>query len=194
MQNFNSNSIILPDSDVAATYRTDICGWVDRHGRFFGKDESAARVSGATHTLCKKCGIITALPRLCCHACEENYKLNKYLSLPEVSWDQETPLYSESKDVFFFSEDELRDYCEESLLLPQDLRLVLCTPNSLPELNPYEIFDDDLPEDYTLHPNIITEFKKLNLIISDLAPIVSWSPGKIRPTFDSLPVVKLSEL
>ena len=44
--------IVMMDSDKAASIQT-VTGWVDRQGRFWGKDEHQARWCGATHRKCK---------------------------------------------------------------------------------------------------------------------------------------------
>jgi hypothetical protein len=48
-----NEKIVMMDSDEAASIQT-VTGWVDRHGRFWGKDEHQARWCGATHRKCKK--------------------------------------------------------------------------------------------------------------------------------------------
>lgn len=39
----SDKSVIMFDSPEAATYRTDIKGWVSRDGRYYGEDERGAR-------------------------------------------------------------------------------------------------------------------------------------------------------
>ena len=54
-----TEKIVMYDSPEAATYRTDIKGWVSRDGHFYGDNgpsaEHGARWSGCTHMNCK-CG------------------------------------------------------------------------------------------------------------------------------------------
>ncbi len=49
--NMKTEKIVMMDSDEAASIQT-VTGWVDRHGRFWGKDEHQARWCGATHRKC----------------------------------------------------------------------------------------------------------------------------------------------
>ncbi|MEB2744543.1 hypothetical protein [Citrobacter portucalensis] len=50
--NMKTEKIVMMDSDEAASIQT-VTGWVDRQGRFWGKDENQARWCGATHRKCK---------------------------------------------------------------------------------------------------------------------------------------------
>lgn len=40
-----SDKIVMIDSDDSAVYRTNISGWVSRHGFFFGDNPASERIS-----------------------------------------------------------------------------------------------------------------------------------------------------
>ena len=169
--------IILNDSPEAATYRTDIAGWVSRDGRFFGDRpgaENAARWAGRTHVICPDCGAVTERDFVRCKKCREALAEKRYLARQSRRWDGETPLYSEVVDRFFFDADELNDYCEESECTPASLRLLLCKGERLSSIDP-DYWADQLPEDGELPPAVEAALRELNQAINEVGP-VSWGP------------------
>lgn len=62
------NKVIMRDSPEAASLQT-VSGWVSRHGRFFGSDESIARYDGCTHVACSRCGAATEKRWTACTEC-----------------------------------------------------------------------------------------------------------------------------
>ena len=120
-------SVILPTSAEAATYRTDVKGWVSRSGRYFGDDERLARYDGCTHMVCD-CGAPAEKSRIRCDSCQATRDAAKWEALPLVEWDGETPLCIYRGDTYFFDIDQVRDYADEQVVKVSELRLVLCKP------------------------------------------------------------------
>lgn len=85
----DDTDIILPSDDRAATYRTDITGWVSRDGKYCGDDERLARLVGATHRACADCGVSTLKTYMICPACRDKRAEQRYLALPQAEWDGE---------------------------------------------------------------------------------------------------------
>jgi hypothetical protein len=176
MSQAKPEKIILPESVEAAHFQEGISGWVDRDGKFWGKDERMARWCGCTHVHCKDCGAVISKGYTICDPCVIKRDIDKYKSLEKIDWDGETPLYSHEADVYFFDAQELHDYlAEEEDRTPECLRLVLCTPNRLRKIDE-DYFSDDLPEDGELPAEIAGALEVLNKAIREHEP-VSWSPS-----------------
>jgi hypothetical protein len=174
-----SETIILDTSGEAAHYRTNIEGWVDREGRFCGKNERMARYSGCTHLVCGTCG--EAYPRHAyCRPCSERKEIERYNARPKKLWDGQAPLYSHACDMWFNEISEIEECCEEHECTIDDLRLSIGEP-----VHPRQIgddyWDDDLPEDMTLN-DCDSDLSKLveavNQYIRETKPIISWTAGK----------------
>ena len=119
--------VILPTSAEAATYRTDVKGWVSRHGHYFGADERLARLHGCTHSVCN-CGAPAEKYHRFCDACQAKRDAERWEALPLVEWDGETPLCIYRDDTYFFDIDQVRDYAAENGEKVSELRFVLCKP------------------------------------------------------------------
>lgn len=165
------------NSDQAAKFVTNLEGWVDRQGRFWGDDEHMARWSGATHIPCDKCETPTKKGFTQCESCREQNKIERYKALEKVIWDGKTPLYSEAHDEWFFDEESILDYLFEHETTPTKLRLVTSSPQYLNELD-IDYFVDVLPEDdYCLPDEVEEAMEAFNKVIRKSKP-VSWVPGQ----------------
>lgn len=168
---------ILNTSNEAATYKTEISGWVSHNGRFWGKDERAARWDGCTHIVCE-CGQPVEKRWTKCSICRSISSDKRFAALESKSWDGKTPLCLYDDDRFFWSEDDLTDFCEEIGAKPEDLKLVICEPIYAREIDPNDYYCDDLPEDGEITDDLLAAFEELNQIIRGSKVIFSWSPSK----------------
>ena len=171
--------IVLNTSDEAAKFVTGISGWVDRHGRFFGKAKNAeemARWSGCTHIVCPDCGEPTLKSYTICHNCREENAIKRYEAKGRKQWDGETPLYSDFLDKYFFSENGLSDFMEDCRCTAESLRLIICKPIHLRQIDT-DYFCDELADDGELPEAVIDALNDLNAVIRNEDP-VSWEPGK----------------
>lgn len=173
--------IIMYDSPEAATFRTNLSGWVTGGGLYYGKDEHIARWAGCTHIKCE-CGSIREKSYTICEECRRKKSNERYAALPFVEWDRDTPLTEWDGDKYFFSEEDIAEYCEEHEINPSELRLVVCTPNYLHPVYG-DNWSDELPEEGELPPAIEKLVKELNEAIKKEGP-VSWSQGKQRTTVE----------
>lgn len=176
-------TIVLYGSDEAAKQVT-ITGWASRHGHFYGPEgEHIARWDGCTHQVCTTEGCGALIPKhkgTICDDCRARKEQDKFDAMPKQAWDGVTPLCIHSGDEYFFSRDELDDYCHDNDVQPEDLQLVICTPDHVRQLE-----DDcfgDLPEDW----NLEDVSKELQAMIHDInsfivanKPVLGWSPGKV---------------
>lgn len=183
--------IILPDSAEAATIKT-VTGWVSRTGRFWGDDERMARFDGSTHHKCEQCGALVG-NRSFCGPCHEVKKIGEWASLPRGAWNGTDLLYSQSADVYFHDRDSLADYCHDNNCTPESLRLVICVPNYAHEIDPSDLFSDDMAEDGDLPNDLQEAFDVLNAVIRQRSTPLSWSPGKIVPTSESVNIETVVE-
>ena len=174
--------MILSTDPEAATFRTDISGWIDINGRFWGKDERMARYSSSTHSVCE-CGNITPKGWIKCSTCRGKIDLEKYAQLQFQEWDGSEYVYSQTGDKYFRDEDEIIEYCEDHGMTADDLHLVLCEPNHFDELSG-EQWDDILPEDSEgeLPKKLTDAINALNEVIKTLPP-ASYSPSNYRTSY-----------
>lgn len=177
------DKIIMYDSPEAATYRTDIKGWVSSDGIFCGDGshgEQSARYRGATHTKCKCGNLIKMRSYTICDTCRRKKELDYYNSLPYKEYDG-SPVVDYHKDTFFFKQDDIEDYLEENEL--ESIDLLFCEEKKWAEVN-YDFWNDDLPEDSDgeLPKKLVEALENLNKVIRELPPC-SYSPGKVRTTF-----------
>ncbi|OQA34014.1 MAG: hypothetical protein BWY57_00811 [Betaproteobacteria bacterium ADurb.Bin341] len=185
----SENKVIHYDSSEAASIKT-VTGWVSSCGRFWGDDEHMARYDGCTHVSCKKCG--TSIPVrgvAICDACRAVIDAEKWAAMPLAEWNGTDPLYSEVIDQYTSDVGQINDYCAENGISIEDLRLVICTPNFANEIDANEHFCDDLPEDSEVPADLEAAVNALNAVIRSMresAVALSWSPGKFRPTVESL--------
>ena len=109
--------VIMSNSDEAATYRTDICGWV-ANGKFFGDGEDAeamARQAGSTHVLCIECGKLiendgyTVRCDECVSRLREEREVVAYDKLEKKEWDGKTLLYSDAHNEWYHNVEEITD-------------------------------------------------------------------------------------
>ncbi|WP_446744278.1 hypothetical protein [Silvibacterium acidisoli] len=159
------------DSPEAATYRTDVKGWVSSKGRFFGTDERTARYDGSTERTCDGCGAIYPTQSYC-SACQHRRRQDKFNSFPVEKWDGETPLVIFDDDRFFFDEDDLMDYMADSED-PRSLQLCKCKPGYLRQIEPGD-WADDLPEDHELPDAVQESLDSLNAAIKSAGPVAWW--------------------
>lgn len=175
--------IILGTSDEAAKIET-VTGWMSRTGRFWGKDERAARYDGSTHRLCS-CGEVIEKQGYC-RPCADKKEAEKFAAMERKEWDGTTPLCLYHADRYFWDIDELTDYCEENEVQPDQLNLVICEPIYAREIDPNEYYHDDLPEDGEVDSELEAAFEELNKLIRESKPILSWMPGKFAAIVEAL--------
>lgn len=178
-------AIIIYDSPESAQIKT-VTGWVSSTGRFWGKDEHMARWEGCTHKKCE-CGNLTEKSWTKCESCRAKNNLENYLKLPFKEWDFETPIYDDSSDKFFWSEDDLIEYIEEyqedNNELPS-LKLYLCEPQKFFDVSP-DYWADIMPEDMDELPSEIkTALHNFNTVLKNAAP-ASWVRSKFRTEYKS---------
>jgi hypothetical protein len=166
---------ILIDSDEAAQFRTNISGWVSRHGRFFGNDERAARFDGCTHVICEDCGEPSDKGWLVCLSCRDKRDAVRYQAMPSEVWDGKGLIYSDATDEYFPSWDDVDDYCYDHDITVEDLRLMICEGQYLPLLDVDDYGCDVLAEDGELPDEAIEAIEKFNETIKKIG-VVSWYP------------------
>lgn len=183
-----SEEKVMRDGDDAAQIKT-VTGWVSRHGRFFGEDEITARYDGCTHQRCSACEAEVPKGYGYCGSCRAARMTELYNTKPFQEWDGE-PLVIHDSDQYFFSEEDIEDYCEEHEIKSEDLQLVICEPSFCWQLEPDDIYCDILPEDCSLEniwPELWEAIETANKIIREGKRPISWSPGKYRTTVNLLP-------
>jgi hypothetical protein len=165
--------IIMRDSDEAASIKT-VTGWVSSDGRWWGDDERTARYAGCTHERCA-CGEVIEKSRMKCNACRRKEDREKFEKLEKVVWDGQ-PLVTDDDDHYFFTIEDLLDYCADIGMQPQDLQLRICKPQYGREIGD-DYFCDELAEDGEVPDSVHEAMGILNKAIKDAGPL-SWFPSK----------------
>ena len=169
--------IIMFDSPEAASLQT-MTGWVSGDGRFFGQDENLARFCGATHRSCKNNPDHPVYQvRGYCEPCHTEKRDKAFAAMPTKEWDGE-PLVDFDGDRYFFDAGSLRDYLIDEDIDLANLRLCICEPNMPREIDPSDVFSEELPEDGEISDDqLVAAFDLLNEMIRKAEPL-SWSQGK----------------
>jgi hypothetical protein len=173
--------MILEDSPEAATYRTDIKGWVSRTGLFLGDrqdSERLARYDGSTHAKCEKCGQIRR-KNSWCETCHKLREKEVYEKMPKKKWDGEGMICCDG-DRYFTSIEEAEDYAEDNGQTLADLQLVICEPQYAHEIED-DYWEDLLPEDMGLdevYPELSKAIEVVNVLIRQKKVPLSYSAGK----------------
>lgn len=170
-----SNKIVMFDSDEAASFKTNISGWVSRQGHFWGDDERAARYDGCTHTRCEDCGKPVDRGRLICQKCHNIRQIKKYNTLPKEEWDEKGMIYSNAADRYFMDWEEVDAFIENEGGKVEELRLVICEPQYLPLLDSFDYGYDSLAEDGELPDAVVQAIEDFNKVIKNVGA-VSWHP------------------
>lgn len=174
------NEEIVLDTTPGLVELKTVEGWVGKDGRFYGSDKQQAIYSNSTHKQCEK-GHIYGKTWISCPDCREAELPEKYLRLEFKEWDGNTPLVIYDTDHYFFDEDSIREHAEENEVAVSDLRLVICEPAYLSQVEE-SYWEDVLPEDWSVSDvckNVAEKLKELNEAISK-ARVASWWAGKYR--------------
>jgi len=180
--------IIKKDSDEAATYRTNISGWVDSHGYFYGEDEEAARRAGSTHSECSNCFVIIEKSDTLCDDCKERSEIERYNKREKVEWYRDDVLYSDKYNVYFFSIRDIITYANDSvsefdLYSLDDLRLILCEKVFLRNIE-IDLWWGELDEDVSddVIPILQDALDDFNTDLNEIDTKL-WEPGAYRVSF-----------
>lgn len=176
---------MMYDSLEAATFVTNISGWIDKDGRFFGNNkdsEHMARYSSCTHMRCE-CGELMTKGWTKCEKCRSISDIEKYNKLTFKEWNGKDIVYSELVNKYFNDSDEIEYYCADEEIDPKDLRLLLCYPNEFREIES-DYWEDVLPEESEgeLPKKLQEALIVFNEVIKSLSP-ASYSPSKTRTTY-----------
>lgn len=175
--------IIMYDSPEAAEMRTGISGWVSSTGRFWGQDEHMARWEGSTHKKCEECGTVHEKMWAYCPECYKKKRREQFFKLPEVPFDQVECCMIWDDDTFFFSpQDDIPEYCADHDIDPADLMMEVCEAKTELSKVGEDYWQDELPEDHDLPPEIQTALNTLNEVIKKHSPTVWWGCKK-RTTY-----------
>lgn len=168
--------IIMAESDEAASIQT-VTGWVSSTGRFWGNDERMARYDGSTHKICEENpvhGIVEQ--RSWCKQCRAEKMDKRWQEMPKEPFAPDVlPVHVFDSDRYFFLADELAEWLEEHNIKPEEVRLTKCEPKYPDQVDPNDIYADDLPEDGEIDGDLWEAFEALNEVIKKSKPL-SWHP------------------
>lgn len=179
-----TEKIIMYDSPEAATYVTNIEGWIDVNRRFFGKGEQGeqmARYSSHTHKICE-CGNKMTKGYTKCESCRHKSARERYNALPFKEWNGKEPICTWDGDKYFFTESDLIDYMMDDEDEPmQSIDLLICDPVNY-RLIDFETIADDTHENWEPEKELLQKVTEFNAYLKTLHPH-SWMPGKVRTNY-----------
>lgn len=165
--------IILQDSDEAAQPYT-MTGWKSSNGHFYA-DESAARYDGCTHHPCRHCGEPAKKLYTACDKCRAKLEFERYCALPTAEWDGKSMLYSDTRDKYYSSLDNIYDEIEEGQDI-SELCLLICKPNYVRPLEG-DYCCDELPDDMDVPAAVEEAMEAFNRAVAGI--VLSWSPSDV---------------
>ena len=146
--------------------------------------ENTVRRELSTHEECSSCGNIIEKNRYC-DFCQSKKESESYFKKPFREWDGETPVCIHNSDQYFWGSDEIDDYLEENEIDVSELKLVICTPNHVSQVDE-DYWADEMPENYDslsdFNKEFVQKLKEFNDYISTLKPL-SWSQGIYRTEY-----------
>jgi hypothetical protein len=107
--------------------------------------------------------------------------------MPKQKWDGTGGVYSNAYDKYFWSYDEVDDFCYDENIVWGELKLVICEPvyaKGIPE----DFYDEDLPDDFSLEeasPELFNMVGEFNRAIHDSKIILTWLPGEFAMENDA---------
>jgi hypothetical protein len=184
--------VVMRSAPEAATFRTDIYGWVSRGGIFYGDNEDIARYAGCTHVECNRCGKPVEKRWLACDGCRDLADIEQFEKRDRKDWDGIAMLYSQRTDEYYSDFDAILDAMsdDDETITLADMRLMVCEPCMPLPLNS-DFFEDCFAEDHDesdLPKEIWDAMDAFNAVLGAMTPL-SWSPGKFALDLNG-PVVK----
>lgn len=173
--------IIMYDSPEAATYVTNIEGWVDVNGLFFGKGkegELMARYSSHTHKICD-CGNKIEKGWIKCSECRRKSGIERYNARQFKEWDGVEPVCTWDGDRYFFNEEDLIEYMEENE--EDTIDLLICEPVNYTQID-LDTIVDNTHDDWQPEKELCEKIDEFNNYLKTLPPH-SWMPGKVRTSY-----------
>lgn len=184
MSTENKDKVIMYNSPEAATYMTNLEGWV-AGGRYWGKGEAGeqmARYAGCTHKTCE-CGKPMEKLYTKCPECRAKSKQERYLALPYKEWDGKEPIVEADGDEYFFDIDSLHEYLWENDI--EEIDLLICDPVKYRLIDGGDIASDS-HEDWEPSAELEAKINEFNDYLKTLPPH-SWTPGKVRTSYKAPP-------
>ncbi|MFD2599882.1 hypothetical protein ACFSQ3_13070 [Sphingobacterium corticis] len=138
-----------------------------------------------THDDCESCGKEfkkNYTYEKLCGDCHSKKIISRYNELELVEWDGETPLVIFNDDQYFFNEDDIIAYCEDSECQPSDLMLVVCTTSNLSQID-FDHWIDEVHEEWEPSTELIAKLKEFNEFLAQESSN-TWFEGKKRVTLD----------
>ena len=156
------SDIILQNDPLSAELIT-VKMWKTSKGQYFHEgNEALARWSGSTHDTCGCGNIFKKRGHTICPICVLKNKKCQYDKFEKVEWDEKMPVTEFDGDHWFYSWDQIEDYCEEIGCEVSDLMLVLSEPIELPTIDIDDFLSDVLPEDGEPPEDLIQATKLFN--------------------------------
>jgi hypothetical protein len=160
-----------------ATQRTDLTGWVSRHGAYFGNNEDAARYHGATHRRCEApgCDGVTDKFWLKCEKHRHESTMARFMKRKAIT-SAEIPdgnyLFLEDNDTWY---PDIEDLLED---VPEPERIILGSPVQGRCVEPDAIIETD--EELELPQSIADAINHLNKLIVQVNISNGWGLWQVQ--------------
>jgi len=173
--------VIFYDTNEAAQFKKDalVSGWVCRNGLYHGNDENRARLSGATHKICRYHREVYNLNGVC-ESCNEMESYRKYIEFP-IKEDWDFPLCLWDRNLYFFEWFHLYNFCNDTRTPPSALRLTSCYRTEFEEVE-LEIFSEVVAENQNysdLPDKVLKALDEFNKVLKENKPNC-WFPNDER--------------
>ena len=129
-------------------------------------------MTGWTHFKCCHCGEPVKKPYTDC----DKLEFERYCALPTAEWDGNSMLYSDTRDQYYGSLDDVYDEIEEGQDI-SELRLLICKPNYVTPLES-NYCCDELADDMDVPAAVEEAMYAFNKAVAGI--VLSWSPSNVR--------------
>ena len=181
----SDKKIILPEDPEAAELVT-IRMWKTSTGQYFHeRDKDIAIWNGSTHDTCKCGEIYEKIVHTICPKCVfENLK-KRYNELEKVEWDEKYPVVEFGGDRWFYSLEEIEDYCVENNTTISTLMLIHSEPTELPTIDIDDFLSDVMSDDGEPPQDLIDAADLFNESIES-AGTLSYGPTNKAVKFEEI--------
>lgn len=187
-----ANKELVHFDDAPVQYKENQCGWVDKHGRYWGDDEYNARWASCDTVTCdsEHCNEHISKGRRICDECSRQKKLQKWLDATKrpISKDDHV-YYSERVHEYFYDLEEAREHIvlHNLVISLNDMLLYHCERAKSPEIDLCDFAEDceDVGASEQFSDEIWQAVDKLNdLLAKHEMPV--FYPSKIAVDLSSV--------
>lgn len=151
--------------------------YVDTNGVAWDS-EHLARFSSCSHKKCEEHDIIYEKYQQC-PQCLKKHQRDRWKNFPAIEWDGKMPITLLDDEVWFYEKADIEQYCQDNNFKAEDLLLIGSEIKKAYELDPTDIYQDELFEGEV--PSELDEiFEEMNKKISEANITLSYWADDVR--------------